>query len=41
MGKILDGIASIFKWLDWKWQLDSMTEKIPSLSPGRGTLKNK
>jgi len=24
-----------------KWQLDSKTEKVTSLSPGRGTLTNK
>jgi len=24
-----------------RWQLDSRIEKIPSLSPGRGTLANK
>jgi len=24
-----------------RWQLDSKTEKVPSLSPDRGTLTNK
>jgi len=24
-----------------RWQLDSNTEKVPSLSPGQGTLTNK
>jgi len=39
LGKALNGIASTFEWLDW--QLDSKTEKVTSLSPGRGTLTNK
>jgi len=43
----LNGIASIFygETGSNRWQLDSMidsmTEKVPSLSPGRGTLTNK
>jgi len=24
-----------------RWQLDTKTKKVPSLSPGRGTLTNK
>jgi len=37
----LDG--RLQEWLDGsnRWQLDSKTEKVPSLSPGRGTLTNK
>jgi len=39
LGKALNGIASTFEWLDWwnRWQLDSKTEKVTSLSLGRGT----
>jgi len=38
--KALSGIASILEWLDGnnRWQFDSKTEKVTSLSPGRGTL---
>jgi len=44
LGKAINGIVSTFEWLDRKgrrWQLDSKTEKVTSLSPGRGTLTNK
>jgi len=43
MGKALNGIASNFDFLNWwvVWQLDSKTEKVPSLPPVRGTLTNK
>jgi len=40
LDKALNGIAATFEWLDWyssRWQLDSKTAKITSLSPGRGT----
>jgi len=44
LGKALNGIASTFEWLNWdgsnRWQLDSKTEKFPSLFPGQGTLTN-
>jgi len=36
LGKTLNRIASTFERLDW--QVDSKTEKAPSLSLGRGTL---
>jgi len=35
LSKALNGIASTFEWLD------SKTEKVTLLSPGRGTLTNK
>jgi len=44
LGKALNGIASIYVWIDVRnrWQFDSKTEKVPILlSPGRGTLMNK
>jgi len=44
LGKALNGIASTFEWLEYgsnRWQLDSKTEKVPLLSPGRGTVTNK
>jgi len=45
LGKALTGIASNFEWLaetgSNRWQLDSKTEKVISLSAGQGTLTNK
>jgi len=45
LGKALNGIAlPTFEWLDWVVTGDNSTrktEKVPSLSPGRGTLTNK
>jgi len=44
LSKALYGIASTFEWFDWYEQVTawlSKTEKVPSLSPGRGTLTNK
>jgi len=39
--KTLNRIASTFEWLDGRWQLNSKTEMVTSLSRGRGTLTNK
>jgi len=45
LGKALNGIASIPLSGGYtgsnRWQLDSKTEKVISLSPGRGNLVNK
>jgi len=30
----------VVRQLVTEWQLDSKTEKVPSLSPGQGTLTN-
>jgi len=40
MGKAIKGIASTLGgWTGGnRWQLDSKTEKVTSLSPGRGTF---
>jgi len=44
LGKALNGTVSTFgdsrQAVTGAWQLDSKTEKVPSLSPGRGTLAN-
>jgi len=39
LGKALNGIASIFEWLDWysnRWQLDSRPKSISAGSKGAG-----
>jgi len=43
LDKAPKGIASTIEWLasSNRWQLDSKTEKVTSLSPSRGALTNK
>jgi len=41
LGKAINEIASYTLVVRNRWQLDSKTEKVISLSPGCGTLTNK